>query len=73
MDGVSISVVRVSPTGMMTRKNASIALGVKPKTMCEWAAKGLGPIPVKVGGRIFYHWEHVQSFAMHGQTQFTAT
>ncbi len=69
MDEISISKVSISATGMMTRKNASIALGVKPKTMCEWGAKGLGPTPVKVGGRIYYRWEQVQRFAMNGEHQ----
>ncbi len=67
MDGISVSKVHISPTGMMTRKNAAIALGVQPKTMCGWGAKGLGPPPVKVGGRIFYHWDQVQSFAINGR------
>lgn len=66
MDGVQISNIRVSPTGMIARKNASIALGVQPKTMCEWAAKGVGPKPIKVGGRIFYLWEDVRLFATSG-------
>ena len=53
----------VSPTGMISRKNAAAALGIKSKTMCEWASKGMGPRPVKVGGRIFYCWADVSDFA----------
>ena len=52
MESITIRPAIVHSTGMMTRKNASIALGVKPKTMCHWASRGLGPRPVKVGGRI---------------------
>ncbi len=63
MDAVVQGQLYVSPTGMISRKHAAKALGVKPKTMCEWGAKGLGPQPVRVGGRIFYRWGQVQAFA----------
>lgn len=55
--------VRISPAGMISRKSAAAALQVKPKTMCEWASKGLGPRPVRVGGRVFYRWVDVLAFA----------
>ena len=63
MESITIRPAIVHSTGMMTRKNASIALGVKPKTMCHWASRGLGPRPVKVGGRIFYRWDEINAFA----------
>ena len=53
----------VTAAGMISRRHAAKALSVKPKTMCEWGAKGLGPRPVKVGGRVFYRWAEVQAFA----------
>lgn len=63
MEAVIQGQLRVSATGMISRKHAATALGVKPKTMCEWGAKGIGPQPVKVGGRIYYRWSEVQAFA----------
>jgi hypothetical protein len=63
MDGVQVSKIRVSPTGLVTRKAAADALVRSPKTLCEWAAKGTGPKPRKIGGRIFYDWEDVLKFA----------
>lgn len=55
--------VRVRATGLVSRKDAAMALGKSPKTLCEWGAKGFGPKPVKVGGRIFYDWTAIQAFA----------
>jgi hypothetical protein len=63
MEVVILERLHVSPTGMISRKHAAKALGVRPKTLCGWGAKGLGPEPVKVGGRIFYRWTEVQAFA----------
>jgi hypothetical protein len=67
MEAVVQGQLYVSPAGMISRKHAAKALGVKPKTMCEWGAKGLGPEPVKVGGRIHYRWAEVQAFAQGEQ------
>ena len=55
--------VQVGPTGLMTRKNAAAALLKKPKTLCEWGAKGIGPKPIYVNGRVYYRWADVQAFA----------
>ena len=63
MNYVVIEKIRVTPSGNVSRKHAAIALGLKPKTLCEWAAKGLGPKAFKVGGRVFYRWDEVQAFA----------
>lgn len=65
MEAVVQGPVYVNATGMISRKHAAKALGVKAKTMCEWGAKGLGPQPVRVGGRIYYRWAEVEAFA-HG-------
>ncbi len=55
--------ITISPMGLVSRKDAAEALMMKPKTLCEWANKGVGPIPIRVGGRIFYRWSDLQSFA----------
>lgn len=55
--------VSITAAGMVTRLDAAKTLGVTTKTMCEWAAKGRGPVPVSVGGRIFYRWDDVVDHA----------
>ncbi len=42
------------PDGRMDRKNSAIYIGCAPKTMADWAVKGIGPAYVMVGGRAFY-------------------
>lgn len=66
MQGVEHGKLFVTAAGMISRKHAATALGVKPKTLCEWKAKGLGPVPVRVGGRVFYRWSEVLALA-HGE------
>jgi hypothetical protein len=46
--------VFIHPDGRMNRKNAAIYLGCSPKTLADWATKGIGPAYVFVGGRAFY-------------------
>ena len=58
--------INISPMGLVSRKDAAKALLMKPKTLAEWAAVNKGPPPKKIGGRIFYKWEDVQSFAHAG-------
>lgn len=55
--------VHVTPVNMVNRRDAATALGRSVKTLADWSTKGLGPRPVPVGGRIFYHWSEVQAFA----------
>ena len=55
--------IHISPMGLVSRKDAATALMIKPKTLCEWAAKELGPEPIKLGGRIFYRWNDLKAFA----------
>lgn len=54
--------INISPMGLVSRKDAATALLMKPKTLCEWAAKGIGPVPIHVGGRVFYKWSELQTF-----------
>jgi hypothetical protein len=44
----------VFPDGRMDRKNAAQYLGCAPKTLADWATKGIGPEYRLVGGRVFY-------------------
>jgi hypothetical protein len=62
MTNVVQQVVRVDPLGRVSRKEAAKALNKKPKTLCEWGAKGIGPRPFAVGGRIFYWWSEVAAY-----------
>jgi hypothetical protein len=38
----------------MDRKNTAIYLGCAPKTLADWAMKGIGPKYLMLGGRAFY-------------------
>jgi hypothetical protein len=52
--GIEIPRVFIHPDGRMDRKNSAIYLGCAPKTLADWATKGIGPDYVLVGGRVFY-------------------
>lgn len=54
MSEIEFLKVFVHPDGRMDRKNAARYLGCAPKTMADWASKGIGPNYVLVGGRVFY-------------------
>ncbi len=64
MDSNSIEMVRVKvlPDGRMSRRDAAKYLGRAPKTLAEWKTKGLGPMPLPVGGRIFYRLADLEAF-----------
>lgn len=66
MEQVVFERVRVRATGFVSRKDAAAALGKSPKTLAEWACKGVGPQPRKIGGRVFYDWAEVRNFADNG-------
>ncbi len=46
--------VFLHPDGRMDRKNTAIYLGCAPKTLADWAMKGIGPKYVMLGGKAFY-------------------
>jgi len=46
--------VFIHPDGRMNRKNTALYVGCSPKTLADWATKGIGPRYVMVGGRAFY-------------------
>lgn len=54
MEGFDLVRVTRFPDGRLDRKNAATYLGYAPKTLAEWACRGVGPKAVRVGGRVFY-------------------
>lgn len=46
----------------MTAREAADKIGVHPNTLKNWAAKGYGPTRTKIGGRIAYRADEVDSF-----------
>lgn len=54
--------VRVLPDGRMARADAALFLGVAVATMASWANKGIGPMPRRVGGRVFYYLRDVEAY-----------
>jgi len=41
---------------------AAIYLGFAPQTLARWRCEGIGPVFVKIGGRIFYESEELAKF-----------
>jgi len=37
-----------------TRKEAADFLRVHPRTLRKWAARGMGPTPIRISGRVMY-------------------
>ena len=58
--------VRILPDGRMTRRNAALYIGMKPKTLAMWEMEGKGPPSIKVGGRRFYFKAELDRF-INGQ------
>lgn len=54
--------VRITPDGRLSRKEAAIYLGYKPKTLANWEMKGFGPRSVLVGGKRFYYQTDLDAF-----------
>ena len=58
--------VRFTPDGRTPRKSAADFLGVRPKTLAAWYLIGKGPMPRKVGGRVFYRRADLEAFVATG-------
>lgn len=54
--------IRVLPDSRVSRRDAAAFLGFSPRTLEEYARKGLGPRPRKVGGRVFYFLHDLEAF-----------
>ena len=61
-DVVQVGRVFVHPDGRLNRKNAAIYLGFQPKTLADWANKGIGPRYVLVSGKAFYFRDDLDAF-----------
>lgn len=55
--------VQILPDGRMDRVNAARYLGKTPKTLAEWHRLGIGPSSFLVGGRRFYQFDELKSYA----------
>ena len=54
--------VRVLPDGRLTRRDAATYLGLKEKTLAQWAIQNRGPLSRRVGGRCFYDLSDLKAF-----------
>lgn len=63
--------VTFTPDGRASRQGAAAYLGLKAKTLSEWCRIGKGPIPRKVGGRVFYRRADLDAFVTTGAREAT--
>jgi Helix-turn-helix domain len=67
VDPVERARVRALPDNRMDPPNAAKYLGRQPKTLAMWRLQGKGPRHIKVGGRIYYFREDLDSFIRTGR------
>lgn len=59
---------RRHPNRMASRVEVGTYLGVAPKTLAEWASKGIGPAYRRLeGGGVRYHWSDVEAWLSQQQ------
>ena len=63
--------VLMLPDGRMDRHNAGLYLGSAPKTLAQWAVKGVGPKFIK-RGRVWYYKADLDAWLQSGAAQSTA-
>lgn len=56
------AVVKFTPDGRLSRRDAASYLGMSAKTLANYAYRGLGPRCGKVGGRVFYYLEDLDAY-----------
>ena len=66
-----IEKVRFTPDGRTARKGAAIYIGVKPATLALWQRNGIGPMPRKIAGRVFYRAADLAAFVTTGAREAT--
>lgn len=54
--------MRTEPSGMVRRLDACRQLGIQPRTAHEWAGRKYGPLPRRVGGRVYYLQTEIDEF-----------
>lgn len=64
--GIEQITAEVLPDGRMSRPTTAKYIGIASQTLAIWAVKGIGPPPVRVGGRIFYRKRDVDAFIAAG-------
>lgn len=47
---------------LATRPEVAAFLGIAPKTMAQWASKGIGPRYVRIEGAARYRWADVHDW-----------
>jgi len=52
--------IRVTPSGLISRKDAAIFLGREPRTLAQWAWAGKGPEVININGRAYYRFEQIE-------------
>lgn len=57
--------VRIRPNGTLDRRNAALYLGLAPKTLAEYASRGIGPAFLK-RGRVVYRLEDLDAWTQTG-------
>jgi hypothetical protein len=63
---VDVVCIRILPDGRLRRAEAARFLGLAPATMAAWAVRGVGPLPRRVGGRVFYYLKDLEAFRDEG-------
>ncbi len=58
--------VRFTPDGRTSRNGAAAFLDLKPRTLAAWQRTGKGPLPRKIGGRVFYRRADLEAFIATG-------
>lgn len=61
-DAITQANITVMPNGLVSRKDAALFLGRKPKTLAEWKHLGIGPQAVIIRHRAFYRLTDLQAF-----------
>lgn len=65
--GIDQIVVEVLPDGRMSRVATARYIGCAAQTLAIWAVRGVGPRPIRVGGRTFYRKSDVDAFIAAGE------
>lgn len=65
--GIEQIVVEVLPDGRMSRAATARYIGCAAQTLAIWAVRGIGPRPIRIGGKVFYRKREVDHFINAGE------